>query len=89
VLYEHPSVLEATVFGVPDKRLGEVPAAVILPRENSALTEAEVRDHVGARLAKFKVPEHVWFSEEPLLRDASEKISKRKIRENMIEAALG
>ncbi|MHC4356909.1 MAG: class I adenylate-forming enzyme family protein [Planctomycetota bacterium] len=89
VLYEHPSVLEATVFGVPDRRLGEVPAAVIVPRENSALTEAEVQDHVRARLAKFKVPEHVWFSKKPLLRDASEKISKRTIRENMIETALG
>lgn len=88
VLYEHPSVFEATVFGVPDQRLGEVPAAVIVPRENSALTEAEVRDHVGARLAKFKVPEHVWFSKEPLLRNASGKIFKRKIRENMIETAL-
>jgi long-chain acyl-CoA synthetase len=89
VLYEHPSVFEATVFGVPDQRLGEVPAAVIVPRENSALTEAEVREHVGARLAKFKVPEHVWFSKEPLLRNASEKIFKRKIREEMIETALG
>ncbi|MHC4167524.1 MAG: class I adenylate-forming enzyme family protein [Planctomycetota bacterium] len=88
VLYEHPSVLEATVFGVPDRRLGEVPATVILPRENSALTEAEVRDHVGARLARFKVPEHVWFSKEPLLRNAAEKIFKRKIRDDMIETAL-
>jgi len=89
VLYEHPAILEATVFGVPDRRLGEVPATVIVPRENSTLTEEEVRDHVGTRLAKFKVPEYVWFSEKQLCRNASGKIFKRKIRKEMIETALG
>jgi long-chain acyl-CoA synthetase len=84
VLYDHPSVFEATVFGVPDKRLGEIPAAMIVPRENCTLTEKDVQDYVGTRLAKFKVPGHVWFSKEPLPRMASEKIFKRKIREEII-----
>ena len=84
-LYDHPSVFEATVFGVPDKRLGEIPAAMIVPRENCTLTEEDVQEYVGTRLAKFKVPEHVWFSKEPLPRMASEKIFKRKIREEIIK----
>jgi long-chain acyl-CoA synthetase len=84
VLYDHPSVLEATVFGVPDTRLGEVPATMILPRAGAAVTEKEIQDYVASRLAGFKVPEFVWFSKEPLARNAAEKISKRQIREEAI-----
>jgi acyl-coenzyme A synthetase/AMP-(fatty) acid ligase len=57
---------------------------MIVPRENCTLTEKDVQDYVGTRLAKFKVPGHVWFSKEPLPRMASEKIFKRKIREEII-----
>jgi long-chain acyl-CoA synthetase len=85
VLYDHPVVQEAAVFGIPDERLGEVPAAMVVPRENCSLTESDVREYVATRLAKFKVPEHVWFSREPLPRMASEKIFKRKIREEIIK----
>jgi long-chain acyl-CoA synthetase len=85
VLYDHPSVFEAAVFGVPDERLGEVPAAMIALKENCELTEKDVQEYVATRLARFKVPEHVWFSKEPLLRMASEKIFKRKIREEIIK----
>jgi len=89
VLYDHPSVLEAVVFGVPDTRLGEVPAAMILPRDDATLTEKDVRDYVASRLAAFKVPEFVYFSEGPLPRSAAEKILKRVIRENIINEHFG
>ena len=36
-IYSHPSVSEACVFGVPDERLGEVPAAVVYSEEDRAL----------------------------------------------------
>jgi acyl-CoA synthetase (AMP-forming)/AMP-acid ligase II len=84
VLYDHPSVHEAVIFGVPDERLGEVPAAMIVPKGDHTLTEEEIQEHVAVRLARFKVPEHVWFSNDPLPRIASEKIFKRKIREDII-----
>jgi long-chain acyl-CoA synthetase len=58
---------------------------MVVPRENCSLTESDVREYVATRLAKFKVPEHVWFSREPLPRMASEKIFKRKIREEIIK----
>jgi acyl-CoA synthetase (AMP-forming)/AMP-acid ligase II len=54
-------------------------------KENCALTEKEVQEYVASRLAKFKVPERVWFSKEPLPRMASEKIFKRKIREEVLQ----
>jgi long-chain acyl-CoA synthetase len=89
VLYDHPSVLEAAVFGVPDTRLGEVPATMIQLRENAALTEQDVKDYVAQRLAAFKVPEFVYFTNEPLPRSAAEKILKRQIREDIISEYFG
>lgn len=88
VLYDHPAVLEAAVFGLPDERLGEIPAAMIALKDGHDPTEAEIREYVATRLAKFKVPERVWFSKEPLLRMASEKIYKRKIREEVLKTLL-
>jgi long-chain acyl-CoA synthetase len=88
VLYDHPSVFEATVFGVPDERLGEVPATMIVPRENTSLTEEEIQDYVATRLAGFKVPEFVWFSKDPLPRNAAEKIYKRQIREEIVKTVF-
>ena len=81
VLYEHPKVLEAAVFGVPDERLGETLAAVVVRRPNATLTAAEVRDFAARHVAKFKVPDHVWVRAERLPRIASEKIYKRGLRE--------
>ena len=81
VLYEHPKVLEAAVFGVPDERLGETLAAVVVTRPRQALTTSEVRAFAAARIAKFKVPEHVWIRAERLPRTASEKIFKRDLRD--------
>lgn len=84
VLYEHPKVLEAAVFGVPDERMGETVAAVICEQPASNITEDEIRDFVAVRLAKFKVPDHVWIQTERLPRTASEKIYKRVIRAEAI-----
>ena len=81
VLYEHPKVLEAAVFGVPDDRLGETLAAVVVSRPNATLTPADVRDFAAQHVAKFKVPDHVWVRTERLPRIASEKIYKRGLRE--------
>src|SRR6185503_4818112 len=48
-LLDHPDVLEASVYGVPDKRLGEELAATLYAKREIA--EAELRDFLGARLA--------------------------------------
>src|SRR5581483_930996 len=65
-LYEHPAVHEAAVFGVPHERLGEEVAAAVLPRAGMAVTVEELRDHVRARLAPFKVPTVVAIVDSPL-----------------------
>ena len=84
VLYDHPAVQEAAVFGVPDARLGETLATVVVPKPGNALGEDDVRAFVAARLAKFKVPDHVWIRAERLPRIASEKIFKRGLREEAV-----
>ena len=85
VLYEHPAVQEAAVFGVPDERLGETLAAAVVVRRGMSLTSAEVQAFAADHLAKFKVPDHVWIRSERLPRIASEKIFKRGLRAEAIE----
>ena len=84
VLYEHPKVLEAAVFGVPDERLGETLAAVVVARPGETLADDEVRAFAAEHVAKFKVPDHVWVRAERLPRIASEKIFKRGLREEAV-----
>lgn len=85
VIYEHPAVSEVAVFGVPDERLGETLAAVIVVKPGRALSAQELKAHVGEHLASFKVPEYVFVRDERLPRIASEKIYKRGLREETIE----
>ena len=80
VLYEHPDVREAAVFGVPDETWGEsVRAAVVLAREDAALGEALV-PFCRARLAHFKCPRSVDILT-ALPRTGSGKIDKKALRE--------
>ena len=85
MLYEHPSILEAAVFGVPDERLGETVATVVVVRPGMALTVEDVQAFAAEHLARFKVPDHVWLRTERLPRIASEKIFKRGLRDEAIE----
>jgi long-chain acyl-CoA synthetase len=86
VLYDHPGVSECAVFGVPDERLGETLAAVIMLKPGAEIDAAAIKAHVAERLAHFKVPEHVWLRQDLLPRIASGKIYKRGLREEAIRA---
>ncbi|MGB8196314.1 MAG: class I adenylate-forming enzyme family protein [Acidimicrobiales bacterium] len=78
-IYEHPAVYEAAVFGLPDERLGEVVACAVMLKPGEALTEDELRAHLQARLANFKVPSRVAFTDTPLPRNAAGKFLKREM----------
>ena len=89
VVYLHPAVREAAAFGVPDERLGEELAVVVMRRPGAGLDAEAVRAHVAGRLARFKVPRYVWLQDEPLPRLASGKIHKRALRDRMLRREMG
>ena len=80
VLYDHPDVMDAALVGIPHKTLGEEPAAVVHLRPGGTATEDELRAHVRARLAAFKVPVKVVFWPETLPRNANGKIVKTELK---------
>ncbi len=84
-LYEHPAVYEAAVFGVPHERLGEEVACAVVPKAGETIDVEALQAHVGERLAAFKVPSIVEVRPESLPRNASGKILKRQIRDEIVE----
>jgi len=87
-IYAHPGVSEASVFGVPDERLGEVPAAVVYS-EDKAVEEKELLDFLAGRIARFKLPAYVRIAEEPLPKLGTGKIDKVSLRRTYGGAAAG
>jgi acyl-CoA synthetase (AMP-forming)/AMP-acid ligase II len=76
--YACDAVAEVAVFGAPDERLGEVPIAVI--HAKSSLSEGELRQFLDGRIARFKIPERIIFSDEPLPRLGTGKIDRRALK---------
>ena len=83
-IYEHDAVAEAAVFGVPDERLGEEVAAVVVLRPGTALDADGLRGFLDGRIAKHKIPATVWFRETPLPRNANGKFMKRELRAELV-----
>ncbi len=80
VLYQHPKVKEAVVYGFPDSYRGEVVKAVIVPQEGAYLTEGEVRDYCQPRLATYKLPTIIEFRRE-LPKSMVGKVLRRTLQE--------
>jgi fatty-acyl-CoA synthase len=83
-LFEHESVEQSAVVGVPDKKYGEELCAWIKLKSGCAATEDEIRDFCRAKLARYKVPRYVK-SVESFPQTVTGKIQKFKIRELVIE----
>ena len=85
VVYEHPAVYEAAVFGIPHERLGEELVAAVVVRPGEVLDAADLQRHVGERLASFKVPSRIVVVDGQLPRGATGKILKRTLRDTLVE----
>ena len=87
-IYAHADIAEASVFGIPDERFGEIVGAVYVVRDGASLTDAELTEFLSGQLAAFKVPARLWQSAEALPRLGTAKIDKVSLRKSYQAAAM-
>jgi len=79
-LHVMPGISDVQVVGVPDDKYGETVGAFVILQEGADITPEDIRDYARARIARYKVPKHVFVVDElPLT--ASGKVRKYKLRE--------
>ncbi len=61
---DHPAVLQAVTFAMPDNKLGEEIAAAVVLREGIDATDQDIREFASGRLANFKVPRKILILDE-------------------------
>ncbi|MAU59604.1 MAG: acyl-CoA synthetase [Parvibaculum sp.] len=79
VLYKHPDIIEAAVVARPDEKWGETPCAFVTLRNGATLSEADVIAYCREKLAHFKCPKTVVFTDLP--KTSTGKVQKFKLRE--------
>jgi acyl-CoA synthetase (AMP-forming)/AMP-acid ligase II len=80
VLYEHPQVIDAAVFGIPDEEWGESVFAIVQPKPGESIDLAELRGFAAERLARYKQPRD-YEIRDALPRTDSGKLLKRVLRD--------
>jgi acyl-CoA synthetase (AMP-forming)/AMP-acid ligase II len=79
-LEQHPDVREAAVVGLPDERLGEIPAAAVRLTEGTTLEDVGLESWAKERLADYKVPKR-WVAVDELPRTGTTKVQKAELVE--------
>jgi len=83
-LLAQPNIIEASVYAVPDPRLGEEVGATLYVE--GSVSETALKTVLAEQIAKFKVPRYFQIQHSPLPRIASGKINKRQLRADALKA---
>jgi long-chain acyl-CoA synthetase len=79
-LCSHPAVAECAAIGVPDDRTGEALRALVVPVEDTDVTEEDLLEHCRGRLARFKLPREIRFVVS-LPKHVTGKVLRRRLRD--------
>ncbi|KAK4032482.1 hypothetical protein C8A01DRAFT_20450 [Parachaetomium inaequale] len=82
VLTRHEAVSEAVSFAIPDEMYGQEIGVAVVLKPGARLGEGELKAWVGERLARFKVPKKVYFTD-VMPKTATGKIQRRIVAETM------
>jgi fatty-acyl-CoA synthase len=81
LLSDHESVVEAAAVGVEDEEFGQRLRAFVVTKDDTKVSEDDLKSHVKANLARYKVPREIVFLDE-LPRNATGKVLKRELAEH-------
>lgn len=82
-LLEQPAVGEVAVFGVPDEETGEAVVAVVCLLTDDFVDENILLTHVAKRLAKYKVPAKIHFTNDKLPRNPAGKLLRNELKKSL------
>ena len=78
-IYQHPSVEECIVAGLPDKQRGEIVKAWIKLKDNRTLTPEDLKTFLKERISPMEIPKRIEFRTEPLPKTMIGKLSRKDI----------
>jgi acyl-CoA synthetase (AMP-forming)/AMP-acid ligase II/thioesterase domain-containing protein len=85
-LAKHPAVADAAAFPISHATLGEDVAAAVVLQPGASASESDLREFLAARLAAFKIPRRIIFSD-ALPRGAAGKLQRRALTEKFRDLA--
>ncbi|QIW97392.1 hypothetical protein AMS68_002910 [Peltaster fructicola] len=85
VLAQHPAVSEAVSFAIADEMYGQDVGVAIVLKDGKQLTEEELKQYMREKVAKFKVPKRVFFTD-IMPKTATGKIQRRNVADAMLSA---
>ncbi|MEM9468642.1 MAG: long-chain fatty acid--CoA ligase [Pseudomonadota bacterium] len=80
-IYEHPSVEECIVAGLPDTQRGEIVKAWIKRKEGRELTAEDLKEFLKDKISSMEIPKRIEFRDEPLPKTMIGKLSRKDIVE--------
>jgi len=83
----HPSVAAAMAVGMPDAVLGERIHVLIVLNSMKSIDKEEIKNHLGLRLEKYKLPDTFYFSD-ALPTGKTGKADRTQLREQILNGAL-